>query len=365
MPTELPDSKQRRLEEKDGAPEQEAPDRRVSLFVRLWTYGGPWQPLSAVALDQDPELNDLISNLITEGRGKITERGAEILEARFHAPFYALSTAKTLQQRLLTHQRKQPPQQVVPSILISGGKAGAAAKADASGAKTIAACNLRAGRNTAEILVSAGTYEVGRNAPGFQFNPKPVRDAGESGATEAIYELLWTDESTYGHLRDAGRSSTGITTAGRYQILVELGRGAMGVVYKAFDQLIGRTVALKTISISRNAPNREELIERLKQEAKAAGSLDHPKYHYFLRLRKEKSLGLLKQAVGGRKAAAPEAGRGRPPATGRADFLRGTNLQRRRLCSQTRSDSSRFEACQSHADRPRRHQGAGLRHRQA
>jgi serine/threonine protein kinase len=271
---ELPDSTKGRLEEKENAPEQETPDGSVSLFVRLWTYGGPWQPLSAVALDQDADLAQLIGSLISEGRGKIAEQTAEVLVARFQAPFYALSASKTLQQRLLTFQRKQPPQQVVPSILVSGEKSAASQATDQSRPDMAAACNLLAGGNTAQILVSEGIYEIARNAPGFQFNPKPVREAGESG--EAIYELLWTDESTYGHLRDAGRSSSGITTAGRYQILAELGRGAMGVVYKAFDQLIGRTVALKTISINRNAPNREELIERLKQEAKAAGGLDHP-----------------------------------------------------------------------------------------
>jgi eukaryotic-like serine/threonine-protein kinase len=71
---------------------------------------------------------------------------------------------------------------------------------------------------------------------------------------------------------------TAIMKAGRYEILGELGRGAMGVVYKATDPVIGRAVAVKTIKLSEEGTglSRPELLARFKTEARAAGLLTHP-----------------------------------------------------------------------------------------
>src|SRR2546427_218446 len=80
----------------------------------------------------------------------------------------------------------------------------------------------------------------------------------------------------------AGRQIDGtmptVTKAGRYEIVGELGRGAMGVVYKAMDPVIGRTVAVKTIRLSEEGTglSRPELLTRFQTEARAAGLLTHP-----------------------------------------------------------------------------------------
>jgi serine/threonine protein kinase len=65
---------------------------------------------------------------------------------------------------------------------------------------------------------------------------------------------------------------------GRYRITGELGRGAMGVVYRASDPSIGRQVAIKTIRLSEftNAEERAKQRERLFREARSAGILSHP-----------------------------------------------------------------------------------------
>ncbi|HKD78719.1 MAG TPA: serine/threonine-protein kinase [Candidatus Angelobacter sp.] len=67
-----------------------------------------------------------------------------------------------------------------------------------------------------------------------------------------------------------------IQTVGRYEIVSELGRGAMGVVYKALDPTIGRTVALKTMRLDVHGLDAQEMVRRFQNEARAAGVLNHP-----------------------------------------------------------------------------------------
>jgi serine/threonine protein kinase len=65
---------------------------------------------------------------------------------------------------------------------------------------------------------------------------------------------------------------------GRYEIIEELGRGAMGVIYKAKDPVIGRYVAIKTIRLGdfTDSAHIAELHSRLMREAQSAGVLSHP-----------------------------------------------------------------------------------------
>jgi len=63
---------------------------------------------------------------------------------------------------------------------------------------------------------------------------------------------------------------------GRYEISEELGKGAMGVVYKAVDPNIGRPIALKTMRVDVSGGDSEDMLKRFQNEARAAGVLNHP-----------------------------------------------------------------------------------------
>lgn len=65
---------------------------------------------------------------------------------------------------------------------------------------------------------------------------------------------------------------------GKYTIVEEIGRGAMGIVYKGLDPLIDRTVAIKTIRFDMYSQpeQRVEAQKRFLREAKSAGNITHP-----------------------------------------------------------------------------------------
>jgi TonB family protein len=67
-------------------------------------------------------------------------------------------------------------------------------------------------------------------------------------------------------------------TIGRYQVQGSVGFGAMGAVYKAFDPLIKRTLAIKTIrlDIPRQSPQYKSFLDRFYHEARISGTLSHP-----------------------------------------------------------------------------------------
>src|SRR3954447_19158205 len=77
----------------------------------------------------------------------------------------------------------------------------------------------------------------------------------------------------------AGAESANRVVAGRYALTDVLGRGGMGTVWLATDQVLERQVALKevTFSIDLTDEERQILRERTLREARAAARLDHPR----------------------------------------------------------------------------------------
>ncbi|HWD04764.1 MAG TPA: serine/threonine-protein kinase [Amycolatopsis sp.] len=83
-----------------------------------------------------------------------------------------------------------------------------------------------------------------------------------------------TDEQTRPY--DPTRPATGPRlVAGRYQLLGELGRGGMGVVWRAQDQVIGRAVAIKELRLP-DAEGQAVFSERVLREVRAGGRLNDP-----------------------------------------------------------------------------------------
>ncbi|MDY6881761.1 MAG: serine/threonine-protein kinase [Thermodesulfobacteriota bacterium] len=110
----------------------------------------------------------------------------------------------------------------------------------------------------------AGFRDLDQRLPKLKAMAGEMSFAGQRGKTEhkiTIAEELGTKP-----------------TVGRYEILAELGQGAMGVLYKARDPKINREIAIKTIRFSDDFDEKQviDVKERFFKEAELAGKLSHP-----------------------------------------------------------------------------------------
>ncbi len=78
----------------------------------------------------------------------------------------------------------------------------------------------------------------------------------------------------HARLRERARPPSPAAPESRYELLGELGRGGMGVVYRARDRRLGRLVALKRLP--ENLREHPAAVELFRREARAAASLNHP-----------------------------------------------------------------------------------------
>ncbi|MET7693098.1 protein kinase [Streptomyces sp. NPDC005483] len=79
-----------------------------------------------------------------------------------------------------------------------------------------------------------------------------------------------------GETNGKGQDDVGRLLAGRYRVVAQLGRGGMGVVWRAVDEVLGREVAVKELRTYTDGPELADLRLRMQREARAAARIRHP-----------------------------------------------------------------------------------------
>src|SRR6266404_3421039 len=138
-------------------------------------------------------------------------------------------------------------------------------------------CGAEIFADAPEGLCTACLFETG-----LGLLAHPYVAAGDSSAVASakaddcapVENVESSDANAAPHVRKAPRSAKTLADFGDYELLEEIGRGGQGVVYRAHQKSLNRTVALKVIGLGHCAT--EAHLKRFRREAEAAASLEHP-----------------------------------------------------------------------------------------
>jgi eukaryotic-like serine/threonine-protein kinase len=226
------------------------------------------------------EHNQIVIPKLAEFDGVLVKTIGDSVMAYFNDSKKAIQAAIAMQMGLLAaNAKRDEKEQMYVRVALHHGL-GYLRGGDVFGDVVNVAARIAKVCLPAQILVSEAVYHSTNTDPDLKFEPVGSVQFHGKSSKESLHEVLWADPDTYQRLRQKFPPKKQTTaedfTGGRYIMMNELGRGAMGVVYKAYDRSIGRLVALKTIPLEVEEAERGALVDRLKAEARTAGILDHP-----------------------------------------------------------------------------------------